>query len=74
MDEFRLHAHSVGAIVGQYKSVCTKRIRAVCRPDFGWQARYYDRILRNHRELEAARRYILRNPARWTEDRHSQSA
>lgn len=40
-DEFRLHAHSLGAIIGQYKSVCTKRIRAACRPDFGWQSRCY---------------------------------
>ena len=70
--EFRLRAHSVGAIVGQYKSVCTKRIRAACRPHFGWQARYYDRILRNRRELKAARRCVLGNPATWTEDRLSQ--
>jgi hypothetical protein len=24
-NEFRLHAHSLGAIIGQYKSVCTKK-------------------------------------------------
>ncbi|MFB6278759.1 MAG: transposase [Salinibacter sp.] len=74
MDEFRLHAHSVGAIVGQYKSVCTKRIRAACRPDFGWQARYYDRVLRDRRELKVARQYIRRNPTTWAEDRHFESA
>ena len=73
-NDFRLHAHSVGAIVGQYKSVCTKRIRAACRPNFEWQARYYDRILRNRRERKAARRYILQNPATWTEDCLFQSA
>jgi hypothetical protein len=26
-DEFRLRAHSLGAIIGRYKSVCTKQIR-----------------------------------------------
>ncbi len=73
-DESRLQAHSVGAIIGQYKSVCTKRIRAACRPDFGWQSRYYDRVLRNRDEVETARRYILQNPTTWAEDRHFQSA
>lgn len=69
-NEFRLHAHSLGAIVGQYKSVCTKRIRGACRPDFAWQSRYYDRIVRTRREWNAVRRYILRNPADWTNDDH----
>jgi REP element-mobilizing transposase RayT len=73
-DKPQLRAHSVGAIIGQYKSVCTKRIRAECRPDFGWQARFYDRILRNRQEFEAARRYVNQNSAKWTEDRHFQSS
>jgi REP element-mobilizing transposase RayT len=73
-DNFRLHAHSLGAIIGQYKSVCTKRIRAACRPDFGWQSRYYDRIVRTRREWTAVRRYIHQNPANWTDDRHAPSA
>jgi REP element-mobilizing transposase RayT len=73
-DRFRLHAHSLGAIIGQYKSVCTKRIRAACRPDFGWQSQYYDRIVRNRREWTAVRRYIHQNPANCTDDRHAPSA
>jgi len=72
-DKFRLHAHSLGAIIGQYKSVCTKRIRAACRPDFGWQSRYYDRIVRNRREWTAVRRYIHQNPKNWMDDRHAPS-
>jgi REP element-mobilizing transposase RayT len=72
-DNFRLCAHSLGAIIGQYKSVCTKRIRAACRPDFGWQSRYYDRIVRTRREWTAVRRYIHRNPKHWTDDRHAPS-
>ena len=71
--KFQLRAHSLGAIIGQYKSVCTKRIRAACRPDFGWQSRYYDRIVRTHREWTAVRRYIHQNPANWTDDRHAPS-
>ena len=73
-NEFRLRAHSLGAIVGQYKSVCTKRIRSACRSDFGWQSRYYERIVRTRREQTAVRRYIHQNPAAWTDDRHGPSA
>ena len=30
-----------------------------------WQRNYYERIIRDERQLEAIRRYILENPARW---------
>lgn len=61
---------SLGAIVGQFKSACTKRInRARQTPGAPvWQRNYYERIVRNHRELTAARRYIRRNPANWHAD------
>lgn len=37
--------------------------------EFGWQARYYDRIVRNHDELNRIRTYIANNPAQWQQDR-----
>lgn len=61
-NEFRLHAHSLGAIIGQYKSVCTKRIRRNGTPEFEWQSRFYDRIVRTANAFRAARRYILAHP------------
>jgi putative transposase len=33
-----------------------------------WHRNYYERIVRNDRELERFRRYIEANPARWFED------
>ncbi len=30
-----------------------------------WQRSYFDRVLRNSRELDLARRYIEENPQRW---------
>ncbi len=32
---------------------------------FAWQPRYYDRIIRNERELNNVRRYIRNNPRMW---------
>ena len=37
--------------------------------EFHWQAGYYDRVIRDERELEKARQYILRNPSQWTADK-----
>ena len=56
--EFRLRAHSLGAIIGRYKSVCTKQIRGDGRPEFEWQSRFYDRIIRDAEAFRAVRRYI----------------
>ena len=33
-----------------------------------WQERYYERVIRNENELFEARRYIVGNPSKWTED------
>lgn len=59
-----LQPNSLGSIVGQFKSVCTKQIR-ILEPNFKWQARFYDRIIRNDKELFNIRNYIMQNPLRW---------
>jgi REP element-mobilizing transposase RayT len=33
-----------------------------------WQRNYYERIIRDDRELDAIRQYIAANPARWDLD------
>ena len=35
-----------------------------------WQKSYYDRIIRNERELDNVRRYIKNNPLNWENDRN----
>ncbi len=60
-----LKANSLGSIIGQFKSVCTKRIRYRGITNFSWQPGYYDPIIRNERELYNIRRYIEQNPLKW---------
>ena len=36
-----------------------------------WQRGYWERIIRNDRELDAIREYIQGNPARWSADREN---
>lgn len=62
---------SMGAIVGNYKSVSTRQInrsrRAPGTPV--WQRNYHDRIIRNQQELDNIRAYIQTNPQNWASDR-----
>lgn len=40
-----------------------------------WQRNYYERVIRDERELAAARKYIVENPLKWHLDReHPQNA
>ena len=66
----RLQAGSLGAIIGQFKSVCTKRIWAAKLGDFGWQTRFYDQIIRNEESLHRIRQYIHDNPLNWPVDKY----
>ncbi|MCL5957697.1 MAG: transposase [Chloroflexi bacterium] len=64
---------SLGSIMGQFKSLVTKRINAI-RVDSGvpvWQRNYYDHIIRSEEELGRVREYILANPIRWAEDENN---
>jgi putative transposase len=61
---------SLGAILGQFKSITAKRINAL-RETSGvavWQRNYYEHIIRNENELENIWDYIDTNPLRWQED------
>jgi putative transposase len=61
---------SLGTIVGNFKAVTTRRINAIRKTQGArvWQRNYYERVIRNERELEATREYIRNNPVNWTLD------
>jgi len=63
-----LKSNSLGAIIGQFKSVCTKRIRGAGFLQFYWQQRFYEHIIRDERSLESIRQYIVDNPGKWDLD------
>lgn len=67
----RLHANSIGSIMGQFKSVCTKRIHSMGYDDFAWQTRFYDHIIRDTKSLNRIREYIRNNPHKWEHDRNN---
>lgn len=61
---------SLGALMAGFKAAATKRINQLRQTPGApvWQRNYYERVLRNERELEAAREYIIGNPSKWDED------
>ena len=65
---FRLHPDSLGSIIGQFKSIATKRIRLYGQHNFQWQRNYFEHIIRNEREFTAIREYIINNPIKWWYD------
>jgi putative transposase len=66
-------AGSLGTIVGNFKAVTTRRINGVRKTPGArvWQRNYYERVVRNERELEAIREYIQNNPANWALDKEN---
>lgn len=69
-------AGSLGAIVRSYKAAVTRRVNHQCgtRGHKRWQRGYYERIVRDDRELDRIRVYIRQNPSRWAEDRDNLEA
>ena len=62
---------SLGVVVGRYKTTVTIPINNLrhTKGTSVWQRGYYERIIRNERELHATQKYIVENPTRWAEDR-----
>lgn len=60
----------LGQLIGAFKTVSAKEINRIrCAPGAAvWQLNYYERVIRNERELDAVRQYIVDNPAKWALD------
>ena len=66
-----LSKNSLGKIIRWYKGRSTFEIRKSKNPNFFWQPRYYDRIIRNDEELNRICEYIQYNPYKWGSDRNN---
>ncbi|HLX11449.1 MAG TPA: transposase [Bacteroidota bacterium] len=64
-------SNSIPTIVRLFKSASTARINKMRNMPGSpfWQRNYYERVIRNERELNAIRQYIYENPQRkWQKD------
>jgi len=63
-------ARSLGSFIAGLKAITTIRINEL-RGTPGtkvWQRNYFDRIIRDEKELDRIREYIETNPVRWSDD------
>jgi len=73
--ESAMKPKSISSFIAGYKSIVTKRINQI-RNTHGqpvWQRNYYEHIIRDDKDLNRIREYIVNNPAKWEEDDYYES-
>lgn len=61
---------TLGKIVRAFKARCTKLIHDAGSAQFQWQRDFYDHIIRDGKDLDRIRKYILDNPMNWGNDQN----
>lgn len=64
---------TISSIVGSYKSVVTKNARIQFNPQFAWQSRFHDHIIRNRISFDRIQQYIANNPENWDKDKFKEN-
>jgi len=67
-NKFGVQSQNLGAVIRAYKS-SVKRYANQNDIAFEWQARFHDHIIRNEKERQAIKDYIISNPQNWKEDK-----
>jgi REP element-mobilizing transposase RayT len=62
-------SNTIGAIIRGYKSSVTKQLNLLNIGCAVWQRNYYEHIIRNEQSYQNISKYIINNPAKWSEDK-----
>ncbi len=65
--DLSVHKKPLSQIVGAFKTTTSKLINQLGICGFKWQRSFYDRIIRNENELNRIRKYIINNPANYSD-------
>ncbi|MEQ8582643.1 MAG: transposase [Marinoscillum sp.] len=68
LNKFGPQSQNLASIVRGYKIGVTKNSKII-NPDFKWQSRYHDHIIRDDAEYQRINDYIENNPANWNDDK-----
>jgi REP element-mobilizing transposase RayT len=64
--------YSLSEIIRGFKTFSSRQInQSINDSIFRWQRSFYDRVIRNERELNRIRDYIKNNPLNWQNDRNN---
>jgi putative transposase len=71
--EFIVNGKSISNVVRNFKTAVTTKIRKLYQdPEYiVWQSRFFDRKIRNEKELNAIRNYIVYNPMKWEAEKNN---
>ena len=69
----QLTPRSLGAVIGNFKSVSARSINAVRKTPGApvWQRNYYEHIIRSDADLNCIREYVVDNPSNWQSDENN---
>ena len=62
---------NISKVLRWYKGKCSKEIHKI-NPEFEWQSRFHDHIIRNPEEFERIKFYIENNPKNWNKDKFNE--
>jgi putative transposase len=68
---FRSPYRTIGSIIRGFKIGVTKWFRKNANTYNVWQRNYYEHVIRNEKELNKIRGYIIHNPLKWQLDREN---
>jgi len=64
-------AGSLPVVIRNFKGAVTRQLREGGFAEPVWQRNYYERVIRDERELQAIRQYIIDNPQQWALDKEN---
>ncbi len=70
-NKFGPQSKNLASIIRGFKIGVTKSARLI-NPDFAWQPRYHDHIIRDEKAYENISNYIRNNPKNWSKDKFHQ--
>lgn len=69
-NNFGPQSNNLASIIRGFKSAVTMAVRKYL-PDFSWQTRYHDHVIRDDNEFSRIAYYIFENPKNWDFDRNN---
>jgi len=67
-NQFGSQSKNLASIIRGFKIGVTKNARKI-QPNFIWQSRFYDHIIRNEESFNKIAEYIIKNPLNWDKDK-----
>lgn len=67
-NKFGPQSQNLGSVIRSFKIAVTYKAKQI-QPDFKWQGRYHDHIIKNESTFQRIRDYIKTNPLNWEKDK-----